>query len=57
MTPFNGVDEFEGFENPGKQVSENWRNLNFLIGSSVTFRYRELSDTGIPKEARFWRKA
>jgi hypothetical protein len=22
----------------------------------VTFKYRELSDDGIPKEARFWRR-
>lgn len=29
---------------------------SFPLGSKVTFRYRELTDAGIPKEARFWRK-
>ena len=28
----------------------------FALGEQVTFRYRELSDSGIPKEARFLRK-
>lgn len=30
---------------------------HFHIGDSVTFRFRELSDNGIPKEARYLRKA
>ena len=25
------------------------------IGKVVTFKYRELTDRGVPKEARFWR--
>lgn len=29
----------------------------FKRGDVVTFKYRELSDTGVPKEARFWRKS
>lgn len=28
----------------------------FPKGSEITFQYRELSDSGIPKEARYWRK-
>lgn len=32
-------------------------SMSFPIRSLVTFRYRELSDDGIPKEARYWRKA
>lgn len=31
--------------------------LTFLPGSIVTFKYRELSQDGIPREARFMRKA
>jgi len=27
----------------------------FKRGQQVTFKYRELSDDGIPKEARYWR--
>lgn len=34
-----------------------WTNLSFPIGSRITFKYRELTDAGIPKEARYWRKA
>jgi DNA ligase-1 len=28
----------------------------FPLSSKITFRYRELTDSGIPKEARYWRK-
>jgi ATP-dependent DNA ligase len=28
----------------------------FKKGQTVTFKYRELSDDGIPKEARYWRR-
>lgn len=46
----------EGVINPGQQISEHWTNPMFPIGSRITFRYRELSDSEIPKEARFLRK-
>lgn len=31
-------------------------NPHFPRGTTVTFRYRELTDAGLPKEARYWRK-
>jgi len=40
----------------GVELPENMQAYNFPRGSTVTFKYRELSDTGIPKEARYWRK-
>lgn len=40
----------------GLMVSCFWTNKQFPIGSQVTFRYRELSNDGIPKEAAYWRK-
>ncbi len=45
-----------GIPHDGEQMNtnENWSEI-FPIGSKVTFRYRELSDTGIPKEGRFLR--
>ncbi len=43
--------------NPGKEVPDWIINPLFPRGSRVTFRYRELTDDGIPKEARYWRKA
>ncbi len=46
----------EGELSPGQSISRDWYNDKFPIGSTVTFRYRELSDAGIPKEARFLRK-
>lgn len=42
-------------EGPGKPVSSCFENPMFPRGSVVTFKYRELSDTGVPKEARFLR--
>ena len=40
---------------PGSDTVDGTHNPNFPIGSTVTFKYRELSDDGIPKEARYWR--
>ena len=41
-------------ENPGKEIPNGMAD-HFKIGQIITIRYRELSDDGIPKEARFWR--
>ena len=43
----------EGKEFAGQEISKHWMNQRFPIGTLVTFRYREHSDDGIPKEARF----
>lgn len=56
MTFLGDGDSEEGFKFPGTEISGAWTNLMFPIGTRVTFRYRELSDTGIPKEGRFLRK-
>lgn len=45
-----------GAANPGRVVDRDVENPMFPRGSKVTFRYRELTDKGIPKEARYWRK-
>lgn len=42
---------------PGEQNTNDLiHNPKFPIGSKVTFKYRELTDDGLPKEARYWRK-
>jgi hypothetical protein len=41
---------------PGQRVENGIINPNFPIGSKITFKYRELSDRGIPKEGRYYRK-
>ncbi len=43
-------------QNPGVDMPANFQGLHFKVGQTVTFKYRELSDDGIPKEARYWRK-
>lgn len=41
---------------PGERFPEVYnRTKHFKVGQTVTFKYRELSDDGIPKEARYWR--
>jgi ATP-dependent DNA ligase len=40
---------------PGKEMPSWVVAHHFPIGTAVTFRYRELSDLGVPKEARYWR--
>lgn len=44
---------------PGTPISayDEGPSLVFPLHSRVTFRYREWSDDGYPKEARYWRKA
>lgn len=41
---------------PGEDMPSHFEGLTFKKGDTVTFKYRELSDDGIPKEARLWRK-
>lgn len=44
-------------DNPGKDVPDDpFEGTHFSVGDIVTFKYRELSDDGIPKEARYWRR-
>jgi DNA ligase-1 len=40
---------------PGEDMPDNIEGLYFKRGDTVEFRYRELSDDGIPKEARYYR--
>ena len=41
--------------NPGERMPAGTQGKHFRIGQNVTFKFRELSDDGVPKEARFWR--
>lgn len=41
---------------PGVDMPDWFRGKYFKLGQQVTFKFRELSDDGIPKEARYWRK-
>ena len=36
-------------------VVPDWITNHTFPRGQVTFRYRELSDDGVPKEARYWR--
>lgn len=47
----------EGTLNPGAEANYRFYNPRYPRGSKITFKYRELSDDGCPKEARHWRKA
>jgi DNA ligase-1 len=43
--------------NPGERLPERFdRSKHFKIGETFTYKFRELSDDGVPKEGRFWRK-
>lgn len=49
------LDSIEGHNKPGERVSAYWWNPKFPIGSTITYKYRELSNDGIPKEAQYSR--
>ena len=40
---------------PGEDMPEGTQGRYFKVGQTVSFKFRELSDDGIPKEARHWR--
>jgi DNA ligase-1 len=44
-----------GVSNPGEIVPDWIHNPRFPRGSRVTFKYREFSDSQVPKEARYFR--
>lgn len=57
----NGIGErvtvpAESVAQEGKDATGAWEPVQFPRGTRCTFTYRELSDDGIPKEARFMRK-
>lgn len=41
---------------PGEDMTGGFQGKHFEVGQTITFKYRELSDDGIPKEGRYWRK-
>lgn len=43
-------------KNPGVQMPDGIQGKMFNLGDKVTFTYRELTDKGIPKDARYMRK-
>lgn len=45
-----------GAKYPGSKVPDTIQNPRFPRGTTVTFKYRELTDAGLPKEARFFRR-
>lgn len=43
-------------EHPGEEMPAHFQGKYFKRGDTIEFRYRELSDDGIPKEARYARR-
>ena len=44
------------YGDPGEEMPPHFQGLHFSVGDTIEFRYRELSDDKIPKEARYLRK-
>ena len=51
----HGMCEY-AMQHPGVDMPSDFQGLHFQVGQKVTFKFRELSDDGIPKEARYWRR-
>ncbi len=54
--PTGGMASDIGRLNPGGRVPDELINECFPRGSKVTFRYRDVSALGIPKNGNYWRK-
>jgi DNA ligase-1 len=48
-------DRYYANEHPGEDMPADTQGRMFKLGQRITFKYRELSDDGIPKEARYFR--
>jgi DNA ligase-1 len=48
-------DRHYGNEHPGEDMPADTQGVMFKLGQRITFKYRELSDDMIPKEARYFR--
>ena len=44
------------FNNEGEEVPEGFNGVYIKRGDRLTFKYRTLSNDGVPIEARYWRK-
>lgn len=54
---FSCMDETTfAMNNPGIDMPRSFQGKHFKIGDTVTFTYRELTNDGVPKEARYLRK-
>jgi DNA ligase-1 len=49
------VFELAGLTDIERELNEHHTPVYFPTGTTVTFKYRELTRDGIPKEARYWR--
>ena len=52
----HGVARDWAIEHPGAECPPHIEASQFPRGTTVTFRYRGLTNDGIPNEARYWRK-
>jgi hypothetical protein len=50
------IESIYAAEHPGEEMPAIFQGKHFKVGDVITFKYRELSDDGIPKEARYWRR-
>lgn len=54
---FSNEDErIHAIVNAGKDMPVDFQGKHFKVGDVITFIYRELTDDGIPKEARYYRQ-
>jgi len=51
-----GLESEYAADNPGKDMPAQFQGKHFKVGDTISFLYRELSDIGIPKEARYFRQ-
>lgn len=52
----NETETLIATENPGMNMPKETQGKLFKLGDKVTFTFRELTDDGVPKEARYLRK-
>lgn len=52
----SGMDVMHAYGHPGAEMLGTTQGAHFKLGDVVTFKFREITDEGIPREARYFRK-
>lgn len=52
----SSVESKHAAANPGMDMPPHFQGEHFKVGQTITVKYRELTDDGLLKECRYWRK-
>lgn len=55
LDPYEFAEEYAKDHEGEEYIGDAFQCIEFPVGSTITFKYRELTDGGMPKDPRYWR--